>query len=233
MTRILLLGLVPRGTGPLPCPEPHLHLPAHDWEALALPLDASDDDAPQEDAARMIDWATRQNAVLSRYIPQADVVPVALGAVFSGAGALRAHLRDQADVLEQAARNVAGRCEYLLQIRPDEDQPAPAAQPPSGGSDFLRQRKGLRDARAHRARDRQRFVQQVGDRLSPLTTRTSPRDVAGKALLADLSLLVARDAEADLIATLRTLSGQSSALGLALRLIGPSPAYSFVETADV
>lgn len=232
MTQTLLLGLIPAGTGALPCPEPHLHLPTGRWEALALPLE---DDPQQDDAARMIDWATRQNAVLSSYIRQVDVVPVALGAVFSGPAALKAHLHDQADLLEQAARVVAKRCEYVLQIRPDGDTHAPAAPSDLSGGSFLRHRKGMRDARAHRVRDRQKFVQLVRDRLAPYAARTSPRDVTGKALLADLSLLVPRAAQGDLIATLRSLSAQSSALGLGLRLIGPSPAYSFVDaqTADV
>lgn len=277
MTRLLLLGLVPQGTSFLPCPEPHLHLPAGEWAALALPLKADSPadgrtsnhangttdrntgghadghterqtaappcghterhaDGQTDEAARMLDWATRQNAVLAAYIPLADVVPVALGAVFSGADALRDHLERQADILARAAQAVAGRCEYVLQIRADDDTPTspaplPASPVTSDGGGFLRQRLARRDTRLHRTQDRQRFIQQVGARITSLVSQASPRDVAGKALLADLSLLVPRGAQADLIATLSALSEQSSALGLALRLIGPSPAYSFVIAA--
>lgn len=232
MTQILLLGLVQNGTGALPCAEPHLHLCVDQWEALALPLDDWDKVPQEDEAAQMLDWATRQNAVLAAYVQQADVVPVALGAVFSGPAALRDHLSQNAEVLEQASKAVAGHCEYALQIRTKDDRPPPLDNETSvitaGGGQFLRQRRTRRDTRLHRAQDRHSFVRQVAAQVTPLVTCASSRDLTGKALLADLSLLVPRAAEEKLITTLAEFSEKCSTLGLALRLIGPSPAYSFV-----
>jgi hypothetical protein len=233
MTQILLLGLVHKGTGPQPSTEPHLHLPVDNWEALALPLDASNKGPHKDEAAQMLDWATRQNAVLAAYVHQTDVVPIALGAVFSGPAALQDHLVRNAGILEQAAKAVAGHCEYAPQIRAKDDSSEPQATKTGeiieGGAQFLHQRRTMRDIRLHMVKDRQSFVRQVAGRLTTLVTRACPRDLAGKALLADLSLLVSRTAEQELITTLTEFSERSNSLGLALRLIGPSPAYSFVS----
>ena len=58
-----------------------------------------------------------------------------------------------------------------------------------------------------------------------------PRDVAGKAALADVSLLVPRTGVGPLTEYLQGQAGRSGELGLTLRLIGPCPAFSFVQKA--
>lgn len=229
MTQFLLLGLIPKETAPLHCEVEHMCLQTKQWTALVLPLDGSaDPDDPEENAERMMHWAAQKNIVLATYVTKTDVLPVPLGAVFSGQTALENYLAQCADTLATSHDTVAGHCEYILQITPKDPAPAPVA-PSSNGGGFLQARKAVRDQRVHRTSARQKFVRTISQQLETLTTQSLSRDTAGKPILADLSLLIERPKTADLLAALQQRADDSSALGLAMRLIGPNPAYSFVQ----
>jgi hypothetical protein len=210
----------------------HRHLPGADWTALALDIDP---EPTSDEAARMLDWAGRQNTTLAHYIAQGDVIPIALGAVFSDADAVHDHLRARAADLQATAAQVAGRCEYVLHVRPNEDAftPPELQTDAQTGLSYLRARRDRRDRRVQRSADRQSLLRQLETTLTPLAQQRRVHDVAGKPLLADLSLLVARDRTGDLTTALHPLAQRAHALGLKLRLIGPNPAYSFVAQPHV
>jgi hypothetical protein len=203
------------------------------WTALALPLNAAaDPDTAEKNAERMLHWAAQQNIVLATYIAETDVIPVPLGAIFSGNKALNIYLQTHAHKLAQDQKIVTGHYEYILQIAPEDTAPDLAATPlPSSGGGFLQTRKARRDVRIHRTNARQKFVQTIADQIGPLTTQSHSRETTGKPALVDMSVLVARSKTADVLAALQQQADNSSALGLCMRLIGPNPAYSFVQGA--
>lgn len=230
MTALLLIGLLPGQGAPRPAAGPHRLIPAGEVTALALEVDARPA-AAEDEAARLLDWADRQNRVLLGYVADMDVLPVALGAVFSSTEALEAHLAAERAAIAQGFAEIAACCEYILQVRAEAPElgPVPASETSQTGAAFLAAKRGRRAARQGQTAGRRGFLRALEQDLAQATRAHLVRDVAGQPLLADLSLLVERQAAADLVARLSARAGESDTLGLAMRLIGPAPAYSFIS----
>lgn len=232
MTALLLIGLLPGQGAPRPTAVPHRLIQAVEVSALALEVDASPACA-EDEAARLLGWADQQNRVLLSYIANTDVLPVALGAVFSSTKAVLAHLAAEQDTIAQGFAEIATCCEYILQVR--AEAPTPKTPPealqeaPKTGAAFLAAKQGRRAARQGQATGRRGFLRALEQDLVQTARAHLVRDVAGQPLLADLSLLVERQAAAGLVARLSARADESDTLGLAMRLIGPAPAYSFTS----
>ena len=236
MSTLLLVGVLPGSAArALQHAPPHRLISAKNLTGLAVEIDLS---RPCDAEERTLLWAKHQNNVLTAYAKAHDVIPVALGSVFSSADALSQHLAQDAVRLEELLDQIAGSSEYLLQITTKQDDPGASIplQPANTslkGGDFLRRRKSLRDARRSVGDERLAFLRKVQALTLPLSRSQKMRDVSGKGVWADLSFLVPR-VQADLIiTTLQDLGRQSDGLGLALKLIGPLPAYSFLTTDGV
>jgi hypothetical protein len=225
MSALLLIGLVSATAPSLPEAGAHLHLTGETLAALAIETSLADE---TDDAARMLDWAGAQNRILAHYIQTTDVLPVSLGAVFSDPEVLLAHLSAEGPALEAALAPLRGRSEYILRVIPDATtNSAPAMADGTNGAQFLAARHRARDQRRHRARDRRHFVQMLDSALAQWAEASATRDSTGKDQLWDVSLLVPRANADPLIAGLQDWGARADALDLCLRLVGPTPAYSF------
>jgi hypothetical protein len=222
MTPLMLAGLVPSGT-----PEPdgtpaHHRIPTGGHVGLALPLAAGID---LSDDCTAITLAQAQHALLCRYAETADVLPVALGGVFSGADSLGLHLAREASNIATLAERLAGRIEYSLAINllPDRSAPGVAAT----GRDHLRQRARIRDDRTGRVAARRAFLESVSESLRPVTE--AQRMVAGKdpGRLARIDALIERIRLAAFRSVIEVRLAEAETLGLALTLTGPYPAFTF------
>lgn len=231
MSAVLLLGVVPVDTPAHPEAGAHHLLPAGDLAGLAIEVTL---DPAQDEATRTLAWASQQNRILAHYIQTVDVLPITLGAVFSDATVLADHIRTGTEALQAALKPLRARCEYILQLAPDTtarqipDRPARKAVGTVGGAQFLADRRQSRDRRHQHGADRLRFMAALEADLTRWCEALRPRTRTGRGMLRDLSLLVPRRASDQLVAGLQDWGDRAGALDLHLRLIGPTPAYSFI-----
>lgn len=227
MTAILLIGLVAHGASSPPNTPSHHRIRVDPWIALAIDANATS----EADEDTIMTWAVEQNAILSEYIREQDVIPVALGAVFSCIDALKAYVMERSEELKAVHQATHGLCEFSLSVDLGNAVGAPVdlTDDPVDGRAFLRSRQSKRDTRVRLSSERQKFVNNILD-----IVRSSARDVVSvlrnkPQRLADLALLVPRREASELVALLSELGPRASELGLACRLVGPSPAFSFVR----
>lgn len=233
MTAFLLIGVI-RDGAQAPCAidaPPHHRVRAAGWIGLAIGVDA---DVSMDEADRTLALAEQQHVVLAQYIKSHDVLPIALGAAFSSTDAIAAHLRDTTHQIGLLFDRIEGRCEFLLHLSLAVPQSHGSVETSEGGAAFLRKRQTARDARRALAERRDAFRQSVKSYITSFSQDSRARPVAGPDLLSDHALLVDRTDIGPLAASLKARSAESDALGIAMRLVGPLPAYSFVarEFAD-
>ena len=225
-SHLLLLGVTEPSAPPVFSDIPHIGLRCARWTAIALPVAL---DGPESEEDRMTRWAMAQGDILCRQVRAADVFPVRLGAVFSTAAALIAHVDARERELEIAASACRGCVELAVQALPDAG-PAPemSQTPPIGGRAFLDRRRSARDHRSRSASDRRRFVSGLTAALAPLSKDLRARDVQGRAPLADWSVLLARGSIGSLLDLLEVWDRQARAYGLRLKVTGPWPPFAFI-----
>nr|RDS93320.1 gas vesicle protein GvpFL [Cereibacter sphaeroides f. sp. denitrificans] len=230
MSGLLLLGVVAgRGICPAKTP-PHLRLDGDAYAAILLSLDCLPSDPASPEWA--VQAALAQNAILSAYAATEDVLPVALGAAFTGIAAVRRHLDAERATLDAGMERLAGRAEYVVQLIAEQvaDAGAPAL---ASGSAFLKARSARHDQRRHLARERAGFARATAEELASLSCGAGARPLKPDGPLLDLSLLVVRDREPVLLEAAEACSRAGSRLALSVRLIGPCAPFSFLtETSD-
>lgn len=225
MSTLLLAGLI-RDNKVMPAGTPaHQRITVADWTALAFAVDL---DKPEDEAERALQWAETQHHLLTAYAQTDDVLPVAIGALFSSDDAVAAHLKNEATRFADSLARIRGCTEYILHMT-GRAEAAVASVNENSGAAFLRARTQARDRRKSLRQNRHAFVSDTLSKLRVLCRACSVRDVAGKSLIADASLLVARAETPSLVNFLKESGPASDALGLVLKLIGPVPAYSFLE----
>lgn len=226
MRSLLLLGITEPSAPPVFSTHPYIRLNCDSWAALALPVELE----PMEDeAARMTRWALAQGEVLCRQIRVSDVLPVRLGAVFSTAPALTAHLDKTEDALIDAAARCAGRVEFAVQAFTEEAaSPEHAERASSGGRAYLEGRRRARDRRSQDVSDRRRFLADLGRALAEMGQNVTAKDVQGRAHLAEWAVLLPRGAVDPLVDALEILDDRARRHGLSLKLTGPWPPFTFI-----
>ncbi|ARE42209.1 putative gas vesicle protein [Rhodovulum sp. P5] len=231
--QLLLLGLVAAGGTERSVDQPHRRVPAGpDMDALVMALDDISEDTASE--AWAIKAALAQNTVLSAYAAAEDVMPVAIGAAFSGDAALLQHLERSAETLKRQMAQLAGKTEYLFRLLPE----APAAElarpvvPPQSGVAYLKQRRAKRDTRRHLGDDRKAFTDAATAALSAAALECVVRPTRSGDAILDLSLLIRRDQVEALVEAARALSDAAEALNLRIRMVGPCAPHSFIPKAE-
>lgn len=227
---LALIGLVPPQARVSPHAD-HLRLEAGAFDALAIEVSDAED---EQDADRMLRYVRLQNSVLSRYIAVGDVLPVRFGAVFSGATALRKHVIAEGDVLRGRAEALAEHVEYLACLDPARSPPINARREERlDGTRYLQARKRTRDMRRRSEHERAVIHARVSDLLA------SAGQIASSALRVQREggfrcpVLVHREETGTLLARLDGISEVIRESGFALRLIGPSAPFSFLEDLPV
>lgn len=163
--------------------------------------------------------------LLGVYLATGPVLPVRLGTCFSDEARLQAALTPQLSVLELQLHRLAGLAEYALVV---EHAPLPAEQalpPPATGRDFLRVRKQTRDRRSLAADARATGLRHLRAHANTLAKASELRAVTAPRLLS-LSLLMD---PASAKALQASFPDWSASFGMAARLTGPFPPYSFAN----
>lgn len=222
-TVVLLLGLVDRDA-PFPAGAPcHRRVSCGDGlDAIVIDQEPPRGEAPECEALAL---ATVQAAVLSAYAVRDDVLPVALGAAFSGDDALAAHLSANAWRLDADREALAGAAEYVVAM--DAGDAAPAA-PDIGVSGYLRRKQAERGRGRDLDAARRSFAARVLTALDAAGASLAPPRRSQGTTLFTVSALLQRERAAEATRALAALAPEAGQLGLELRMIGPCAPFSFV-----
>ncbi|MEM9707973.1 MAG: GvpL/GvpF family gas vesicle protein [Pseudomonadota bacterium] len=225
-SHVMLIGLA-QGSAAAPRTAPfHGIVRSRGWSALSLYVDPGD----LADETDTLALARRQNAVLSAYIAEADVLPVAFGSVFSGPEAVAEHIARYANTWGKEALRLNGLCEYSLHIVEAKAFTTPILQRREiGGKAFLLSKQRRRDARASLTEDRAKFVSRLMSAIQRSSVDTADISRAGEGRIADVAFLQPRGEVHALMGELDQEADQANRLGLDCRIVGPCPAYSFVQ----
>ena len=228
MTGLMLIGVL-RGTHPAPSGAPaHARLTAGPWTGLALEVAETLD---PEDTEAAVSLARLQHCVLCHYIAEVDVLPVAMGALFSNPAAIRAHLERDASHLRALADRLSGQVEYTVAFGRDAG-PQTMTPPARRGADHLRQRRDKRDRARNHSRRSAALMDDVAATLTPITTALRRRGANREGRIGALDLLVRREDVVQCVSGIETHARDAEALGLSLSLTGPYPALSFVAEPE-
>ena len=219
---VLLVGFVDHGAPPPEAP-PHRRLPSGSGlDAIVIDQIQQAPDAPEVQA---MDLALAQVSILSAYADRHDVLPVALGAAFSGDDALFAHVSEITPRLLDKWRAVAGQCEWLVAI--DRRLSGPAV-PQVEATGYLRRRQAELRARRDMEAAHVDFVTSVIRALGTARFRLGRPQAGSKASLAVVAALLHRAAVGTVRTRLEERAAEAERLGLTLRLIGPCAPFSFI-----
>jgi hypothetical protein len=219
---VMLLGFVDLDAATPPDVPLHRRVPFRGGLDAILIDDAAVEGAPE---VKAMELALAQVSILSAYAASDDVLPVSLGAAFSGDGALLAHLDAAVPLLLAQRAVIAGQSEWIVAIdrqRPDE------ARPRIEGAGYLRRRQAEISARRDTETARGAFVTSVIQAFGTGDVRLDGPQARSRESLAVVAALVQRAAAEGVRRRLEVLAAEGESLGLALRLIGPCAPFSFI-----
>ena len=191
-----------------------------------------------DDVERTRSAALEHHRVLSDVAARHDIAPVRLGALRACEASVREMLEADAAQLSDALDTVSGMVELAVRIVATGGPSPPPAPPlvpvmqPATGRDYLR----ARSARATASRDHDAHVasfvrdaRQLLDAVAGETRASAGTTPPGQPRRwLDLAMLVKRDAAGNVETLVQGLVRRAEPLRLAVTLIGPWPAYSFV-----
>lgn len=219
---VLLLGFVDRHAATPSDVPTHRRVPSSgDLDAILIDA-AAVEGAPELEGMEL---AMAQVSILSAYAAKDDVLPVALGAAFSGDEALHAHVDAAAPLLHAQRAAIAGRSEWIVAI--DRQRPDEASQR-SEGPGYLRRRQAEIGARRDLERARGAFISSVIQAVGTGEVRLGRPQARPRESLAVVAALVKRAGADGVTKRLEELAAEGERLGLALRLIGPCAPFSFM-----
>jgi hypothetical protein len=200
---------------------------------VSAPEAAEADETLFADPEAVARLAMLHHAVLTRLARENDIVPVTLGAVFSGPEAVRHRLAVGAGAFRDALGRIAGGAEFSVKLLAEAAaDPAPAAA--ETGRGYLAALKARKEAVRTDALARARFTLELRQALSGAAIRLRERparpDPARRCLI-DLACLAPRGSEALAASLAAALAPRAALLGLSLRIDGPWPPYSFIAEA--
>ncbi len=223
MTSKLLLGLT---TAQSPQPNnapPHDRIEAGGFVAISIDVDPRE----AESESRFLSWLEAQSLILSSYAARGDVLPVAMGAVFSSAAALATHVAGNADRFAGPWEKLSGKCQYDFHIHPTA-APCPGPDRASDtGARFLKARKQMRDARANRSTARSQALREMGAQLAMNAEAVKQITCKGGERTAAFAVLLSRNAVPEVLAWAAEQDDALRALDLRLKMIGPCPPFGF------
>lgn len=180
----------------------------------------------------LADVALAHHAVLQAYCEAGPVLPMKFGTVFSSADAVKRHLAPEADGLLTALQSLFDQREYNLRLIVTGD-PTQDEEPVLTGRAFLSRSKVQRDLRRNLGENRLALSQTVAQEVLAFASRAEPGTVRAERIL-DLFVTLPTAAVSSLVAVLERFGPRAEALGLALSVTGPWPAYGFtLPTSEV
>lgn len=222
MGEVFLHGVVSPGAHHSGDAPPHERLP---YRGLLALISATQDNLAELDPEALAQVALTHHAVLRSYCDTGPVLPMRFGAVFSSAEAVRRHVEPVADRLVAALKSQQDQREYSVRLIVTGD-PGPGSAPVQTGRDFLNRSKAQRDLRRSLGENRIALARVIAEEVHQLASYTDP--VAPRAdRVLDLAASVPTTEITALGDLVHRFGPQAEALGLALRVSGPWPAYGF------
>lgn len=232
MSAVLLHGVAPQGTPQPPQAPTHARWAAGGLLALtSRPPEALFDDP---DGSVTIEAGLAHDRLLSAYARIGPVMPIRFGTLFSGPDAVRERVATDAAALARGLSRLGRAREYGISVvgaAAGEAPPRPA-RPSGSGRGFLHDRAAARRARRAEAEAVGAFLADVEARLGRHAAEIRHTGRTGRGRMADLAALVPPEREPAFLRLAETLAPEATRHGLALRLGGPWPAYSFCAEAS-
>ncbi|MEO0989645.1 MAG: GvpL/GvpF family gas vesicle protein [Pseudomonadota bacterium] len=229
MTRLMLHALTSAATEADVSVPNHVRISCGALVALASEVLDDDQDFLSE-PSRTIEVADYHNNLLSAYAANGGVIPISLGACFSGRSPLTTFVSERQDTYSALLSRLGSRQEYVVRVlKASEDEPAEGGDKPLTGRDFLRSKLGDRDQRRTRQVAQTATCRRL---LDVARTWADELELAVKPpedVVIDAAALVRPDRVSGLTSGLVELSEDASAAGLAIRMTGPCPPYTFAS----
>ncbi|MEL7178990.1 MAG: GvpL/GvpF family gas vesicle protein [Pseudomonadota bacterium] len=224
MQNLQLHGLVPSKAEYRKAAPPHELLRCGPISALISDMshDHAADDMPPDALA---DWAMTHNAILTAYCADTTVVPMALGAVFSGKPAIIASLESQMDAHIAKLSALEGIQEFVVHLTTTPTRP-PAQESPTSGRHFLQIQRNRRDGRHSLQKQQLAFAQAVLNQLQTPCLQIAAAGTRKADKLLNCVVLIRQDDVFHLQDMARGLHQPAQDLGLDLVITGPWPPYS-------
>ena len=232
MSAVLLHGVVPEGMPRPPQAPAHGRCDAGGLVALtSRPPKALFDD---RDGSVTIEVGLAHDSLLSAYARIGPVLPIRFGALFSGPEALRGRVAADAAALGRGLARLGMAREYGVSLLRTGGGAAPSlpARPGGSGRDFLSARAAARRARRSGSAAVSAFLADVESRLGSHAAEIRRTGRTDRERMADLAALVPPEREPDFLRLADALGPEAARHGLALRIAGPWPAYSFCAEAS-
>lgn len=174
--------------------------------------------------------AMQHHKLLLAYCDHGALLPMRFGTVFSGPQALQTAVSARASLYREALDTLADLRAYVVQVTV-HTEPEAAAPLPANGRAFLSHKRNARDRRLSIHQQRAAYVSKVAQAFGPLSAMpaTSGRQSAERLL--DLMVLVKKALRPALADRVNQHGPEAEALGLALTVTGPWPAYTFDPAA--
>lgn len=226
MSFLKLHGLVPRRT------RKARHGPIHDLvDCGAVFAIVSNYAGSNEFASLPPDaiaaWALEHNDILLGYCAHGPVLPMAVGAVFSDATAVRQGLDPDLDAYQAALDQLTDLREFTIQLR-RTTAPQSAPDATADGKAFLRARQAKRDARKNLASKQRSFVQTLAEHAQGIAAQMTHPQTPHPEKAFECSVLMHISAIDDLRSLAQTQDIPATDIGFDLQISGPWPPYSFI-----
>jgi hypothetical protein len=189
-----------------------------------------------EDAAWLTKVATEHHRVLADLVRDTDVLPLRLPAMYRDEAHLHDVLSAEAALFRAALDTLHDHLEWSVHLYLVGEPEAAAAERPTSGRDYLRQRT---EVVAQRQLARVRRERVVGDAyasladLSRQSVANPPQDSAlsgrQEPMLLNSAHLVCRKHERLFFTAVEEIAARLAPLGITVEVTGPWPPYNFVE----
>lgn len=200
-----------------------------DLHAVLRPVDAAEFEglvpgADGEVPPALADLLVRHDQTVRAVFAGHNLVPMRFGMAVSDRAAVVRYLQEEYGELKAILDRVRDHAEWGVKWqRPEPGAGEGAAQAPDTGRSYLRRRQQELHEQKRAAAEWGRQVQRSHDSLAPLATEVWVPEQTADSPEIGCAYLVHRDQEEAFIAAVAAQADQ----GMALRLTGPWPPYSF------
>ena len=186
-------------------------------------------------AAADLDAALAHHRLLTHYAAEHPVIPARFGTVVPDPMDARRDLNNNARAFRLALEGLADRVEFTVELSL-ASQPQTHPEPMGGsGRSYLQARHAERTARKAAAEACGQALEEICARLSAITRdvkHLAPKKTPTGSPILSVSTLIARSGQGDLCGAVAAVSNAHSHTGIACRIVGPWPAYSFATLDD-
>jgi hypothetical protein len=187
-----------------------------------------------------LDWvgprAIAHERVIESFLSARALLPMPLFTLFTSDDRATQHVQSDATRIRRLLKRVEGKVEWGLRLTFEEKaaRAKMASRPVASGTEFLARKRDMLEMNRTRLNEAQRAADRAYKSMSRLVTaaqrRTSlERAAPGSRLLLDAAFLVPAGKSGAFRSAVREQTRELRAVGVAVSLTGPWPAYNFIE----